>query len=161
RVTGDNGGIFAAQVVALNADDEPIATALTDSQGAFEIDGVPPGTYQIYAEPLDGPVEVRNLAGIWQTAKTYSFPTEFAGGGPLRVDAGRIYGNLVVNSVGTTTLNPRWVGVEAPGRGNIGLTCMPAIVAPGQSVNIAVGGDGFTSGMTTFDIPNPSFRRVS
>jgi len=161
RVTGDNGGVFAAQVVALNDEDEPVATALTDSQGAFEIDGVPPGTYQLYAEPLDGPVDVRNLAGIWQTAKMYSFPTEFAGGGPIRVEAGRIYGNLIVNAAGTTTLNPKWIGVSAPGNSNIGLTCMPVTVSSGQSVNIAVGGDGFTSGMTTFDIPNPNFHRVS
>ena len=161
RVTGDDGGVFAAQVVAVNDQDEPVATALTDSQGEFEIDGVPPGTYQLYAEPLDGPVNVRNLAGIWQTAKTVSFPIEFAGGGPLHVEAGRIYGNLMVNVAGTTTLNPQWIGVTAAGNSNIGLTCMPVTVSPGQSVNIAVGGDGFTSGMTTFEIPNKNFTRVS
>ena len=161
KVTGDDGGVYAAQVVALNDMDEPVATVLTDNQGEFEIDGVPPGTYQLYAEPLDGPVDVRNLAGIWQTAKTVSFPTSFAGGGPLHVEAGRIYGNLVVNASGTTTLNPRWIGITAAGNSNIGLSCMPVTVSPGQSVNIAVGGDGFTSGMTTFEIPNPSFQRVS
>ena len=161
RVTGDNGGIFAAQVVALNDSDEPVATALTDNQGAFEIDGVPPGTYRLYAEPLDGPVNIQNLAGIWQSAKAYSFPTEFASGGPLRVDAGRIYGNLVVNSLGTTTLNPKWIGIFAPGTSNVSLGCMPVIIGAGQTMNIAVGGDGFTSGMTTFDIPNANFRRVS
>jgi matrixin/carboxypeptidase family protein len=161
RVMGDSGGIFAAQVVALNDSDEPVATALTDNQGAFEIDGVPPGTYQLYAEPLDGPVNLQNLAGIWQSAKAYSFPTEFASGGPLRVDAGRIYGNLVVNTSGTTTLNPKWIGIFAPGTSNVSLGCMPVSIGAGQTMNVAIGGDGFISGMTTFDIPNPSFRRVS
>ena len=160
-MTGDSGGIFAAQVVALNDSGEPVATSLTDNQGAFEIDGVPAGTYRLYAEPLDGPVAVQNLAGIWQSAKTYSFPTEFASGGPLRVDAGRIYGNLVVNAPGTTTLNPKWVGAFAPGTSNVTLGCMPVLIAAGQSVDIAIGGDGFVGGMTTFDIPNASFRRVS
>jgi hypothetical protein len=38
---------------------------------------------------------------------------------------------------------------------------MPITVTAGQSVTIAVSGDGFISGMTTFDIPSPSFRRTS
>ena len=138
-----------------------MAIALTNQQGEFELDGVPPGTYQLYAEPLDGPVFLQNLSGIWQTAKNESFPTEFADGGPLHVEAGRIYGNLVVNSSGTTTLNPKWIGVSAAAGSDMSLGAMPIVVSPGQTVNIAVGGDGFVSGMTTFEIPNRSFRRTS
>jgi len=161
RVNGDGGGIFAAQVVALNDKGQPVAIALTNQQGEFELDGVPPGTYQLYAEPLDGPVFLQNLSGIWQTAKNESFPTEFADGGPLHVEAGRIYGNLVVNSSGTTTLNPKWIGVSAAAGSDMSLGAMSIVVSPGQTVNIAVGGDGFVSGMTTFEIPNRSFRRTS
>lgn len=161
RVTGDDGGVFAAQVVAMNDEGEPIATALTDNDGGFEIDGVPAGTYQIYAEPLDGPVNIQNLSGIWQTAKVATFPTTFASGGPLRIEDGRIYGNVMITVSGTTNLNPRWIGVFAPGSSAVSLNCMPVALAAGQSVNIAVGGDGFISGMTTFDIPNPAFHRVS
>jgi len=161
RVTGDGGGIFAAQVVALSEDGEPVTTALTNQQGEFELDGVPEGTYRLYAEPLDGPVDVRNLSGIWQSAKTYSFPTEFAGGGPLRVVAGRIYGNLVVNSAGSVKLNPKWIGAFAPGTMDVSLGAMPIALTAGQTIAIAVAGDGFISGMTTFEIPNPGFRRLS
>jgi hypothetical protein len=32
---------------------------------------------------------------------------------------------------------------------------------PGQRAAVAVGGDGFTSGMTTFSILDPAIRRVS
>jgi hypothetical protein len=161
RVTGDNGGIFAAQVVAMNDNGEPVTTALTNQLGEFELEGVPPGTYRLYAEPLDGPVEVRNLSGIWQTAKTYSFPTAFFNGGPMRVEAGRLYGNLVVNTPGSTTLNPKFVGEFALGSSNIALEAMPLTLMEGQTAAIAVGGDGFISGMTTFEIPNHGFRRVS
>ncbi|HYS53304.1 MAG TPA: matrixin family metalloprotease [Thermoanaerobaculia bacterium] len=161
RVTGDNGGIYAAQVVALNDDGEPVATALTDQRGDFEIDGVPPGTYRLYAEPLDGPVEVRNLSGSWQTAKTYSFPTEFFGGGPLRIQTGRVYGNLVLNSAGSIKLNPKFIGAMAPGTNNLSLDATPLILTAGQTIAIAVAGDGFLGGVTTFEIPNQSFRRVS
>jgi hypothetical protein len=161
RVTGDGGGIYAAQVVALNEKGQPVATALTNQQGAFEIEGIPPGTYRLYAEPLDGPVEVRNLSGSWQTAKTYSFPTEFFDGGPLRVQAGRVYGNLILNSAGSIKLNPKFIGAFAPGTNNLSLDATPLAVSPGQTIAIAVAGDGFISGMTTFEVPNPGFRRTS
>jgi matrixin/carboxypeptidase family protein len=161
RVTGDNGGIFAAQVVALNENGEPVATALSDQQGQFVIEGVPAGTYRLYAEPLDGPVEVRNLSGIYRTAKVWSFPTEFANGGPLRVEPGKLYGNLLVNSVGSIKLNPKWIGSSAPTSSDLSLSAAPVMVPSGQTLSIAVGGDGFVGGMTTFDIPNPGFRRTS
>lgn len=161
RVSGDEGGIFAAQVVALNDRGEPVATALTNRDGVFEIEGVPAGTYRLYAEPLDGPVDVRSLSGVWRTAKTVSFPTEFAAGGPLRVEAGKIYGNLAVTGSGSIKLNPKWVGVCAPSSANVSLSAEAASIGSGQMVRIAVGGDGFVSGMTTFEIPNDGIRRVS
>jgi len=161
QVIGDNGGIFAAQVVAMNDEGEPVATALTDPQGRFVIEGIPAGTYRVYAEPLDGPVDVRNLSGIWRSANVTTFPTEFAGGGPLHVDAGKVYGNLLVNGAGTETLNPKWIGTFIPGSSDLTLGACPVVLSAGQTVAIAVGGDGFVSGMTTFDIPNPGFQRVS
>ena len=161
QVTGDSGAIYAAQVVALNEKGQPVATALTDQQGNFTIDGVPPGTYRLYAEPLDGPVEVRNLSGTWQLAKTYSFPTAFFDGPPLRVQAGRLYGNLVLSTMGSIRLNPKFIGAFAPGTNNLTLDATPLTVTPGQDITIAVAGDGFTGGMTTFDIPNPGFHRTS
>jgi hypothetical protein len=161
RVTGDEGGIFAAQVVALSDRGEPVATALTNRDGVFEIEGVPAGTYRLYAEPLDGPVDVRSLSGIWRTAKTISFPTEFAAGGPLRVEAGKIYGNLTVNGAGLVKLNPKWIGVGSPSSANISLNAETASIGSGQTVRIAVGGDGFVGGMTTFEIPNAGVHRVS
>jgi hypothetical protein len=161
HVTGDNGGIYAAQVVALNDAGQTVATALTDQQGDFEIDGVPPGTYRLYAEPLDGPVEVKNLSGTWQNAKTYSFPTAFFDGAPLRVQAGRVYGNLVLSTMGSIKLNPLFIGAFAPGTNNLSLDATPLTLIPGQTISIAVAGDGFVSGMTTFEVPNPGFRRTS
>ncbi len=161
RVTGDAGPIFAAQVVALNTAGEPVATALTDQQGNFTIDGVPPGAYRLYAEPLDGPVDVQNLSGVWRLAKVSSFPTQFADGGSLLVESGKVYGNLAVNVNGSVQLNPKWIGAFAPGSNNISLAASPVLLHAGDTVSLAVGGDGFTSGMTTFDVPSPSFHRLS
>lgn len=161
RVYGDDGGIFAAQVVAVNDEDEPVATALSDKNGNFSLQGVPSGSYRIYAEPLDGPFNIQNLAGVWQTAKVTSFPTQFADGGALRVENGHIYGNLNVNGSGSVRLNPRCIGAWAAGSGNVNLQSMPVTLHAGATTTLGIGGDGFTSGMTTFEIPNPGFHRIS
>jgi hypothetical protein len=160
RVSGDGGGIFAAQVVAVNERGEPVATGLTNAQGDFSIDGLPAGNYRVYAEPLDGPVDVRNLSGVWQQAKLLSFPTQFAAGS-INVKPGIIYGNLAVNANGSSTLNPRWIGTAKAGSSDFSLGASPIALHAGDTVSIAVGGDGFTSGMTTFDVLNPAFRRTS
>jgi hypothetical protein len=90
-----------------------------------------------------------------------SFPTQFADGGALHVENGRIYGNLNVNGSGSVRLNPKWIGDWAPGTDDVSLQAMPVTLHAGSTVVVGVGGDGFTSGMTTFDIPNSGFHRVS
>jgi hypothetical protein len=161
RVYSNDGGIFAAQVVAENDEGEPVATALSDKNGNFSLQGVPAGTYRIYAEPLDGPFNLQNLSGAWQGAKVTSFPTQFAGGGALRVENGRIYGNLNVDGTGVVRLNPKYIGAWAEGTDGVSLQAMPVTLRAGSTITLGIGGDGFTSGMTTFDIPNSGFHRIS
>lgn len=162
KVVGNEGAIFAAQVVAVNEQGEPVATGLTDSSGEFMLQGLPSGAYRVYAEPLDGPVEPRNLDGVYRAAKVTSFPTTFASTSPLHVSAGNVYGNLVVNSSGAPVqLNPKWVGIAAADSRDFTLVAAPVAVTPGQTFALAVGGDGFTSGMTTFEILNPAVQRIS
>lgn len=161
RVTGDGGGIFAAQVVAVNEAGAPVATGLTNRTGDFTLEGVPDGKYRIYAEPLDGPVDPRNLSPFWQQGNIKSFKTQFHGGAPFEVTSGRVFGNLVVDASGTSDLNPRWVGVSPPGRHDFRLTTTALTVQPGQTVSIAVAGDGITPGLATFEMLGPGLRRVS
>jgi hypothetical protein len=161
RVTGDSGGIFAAQVVAVNEAGVPVATGLTNRTGDFTLEGVPVGTYRLYAEPLDGPVDTRNLSPFWQQGNSASFRTEFHAGAPLDVTSGRVYGNLVLNASGTSDLNPRWVGVSAAGSNDFRLTTTALTVLAGQTVAVAVAGDGITPGVATFELLSPGIRRVS
>jgi hypothetical protein len=159
KVMGDSGAVFAAQVVAVNDRGEPVATALTDQNGEFMLRGVAAGDYRIYAEPLDGPVAVGNLTGVWREADTKAFPTRFATDGQsVHADDGKITGNITVTAQGAATLNPRTVGVCAVGSGNLSLNSSPVTIRPG-TFDISVGGDGFTSGMTTFEVMNPAFHR--
>jgi len=159
RVVGDQGGIFAAQVVAADSHGTPIASALTDENGEFIIRGLPAGTYRLYAEPLDGPVEAANLAGIYHNAKNKDFPTQFLPA--MQVENGKVYGNLVLNASGVARLNPMWIGTCAQNGVDVSLNSKSVLVRGGQTVTIAVAGDGFISGMTTFAVMNPGFKRVS
>jgi hypothetical protein len=160
RVLGDGGGIYAAQVVAVNAAGEPVATGLSDPNGDFAIKGMPAGDYRIYVEPLDGPVAIGNMAGSWRAAKGTPFPTQFAdNGAPLHVESGKIYGNVTITSQGAVTLNPQTIAVTPVGSGSLKLTSSPVAMQAGSTMSIAVGGDGFTSGMTTFEILNPGVHR--
>lgn len=160
RVMGDHGGIFAAQVVAVDEKGQPVGSVLTNAAGEFTLAAIPAGRYRLYAEPLDGPVDTGALQGSWREAKALSFPTEFFSS-PVEVENGKIYGNLVLTTSGSIQLNPRWIGVAPVGQPDVSLSASPATVRPGQSLTITVGGDGFTSGMTKFEVLNPAFRRTS
>jgi hypothetical protein len=160
RITGDNGGIFAAQVVAVSEQGQPVGTTLTNATGEFTLVGIPTGRYRLYAEPLDGPVDTGALQGSWRQKST-PFPTRFFSA-PVDVEAGRVYGNLILNAAGPVQLNPRWIGVaDGVSNDQFSLSTSPATVRPGQTVTITVAGDGFTSGMTNFEVLNPAFKRIS
>ncbi|HUR79374.1 MAG TPA: matrixin family metalloprotease [Thermoanaerobaculia bacterium] len=160
RVMGDHGGIFAAQVVAVDSSGQPVATGLTNAAGEFTLVAIPAGRYRLYAEPLDGPVLVDSLQGTWRQAVRNSFPTQFY---ETTVDVanGRVYGNLVISTAGPVQLNPRTIGSCAATAHQVSLTSMPVSVKPGETVKLTVGGDGFISGMTNFEVMNPAFTRVS
>lgn len=159
RVMGDHGGIFAAQVVAVSDKGQPVGSVLTNAAGEFSLVAIPAGRYRLYAEPLDGPVEIDALQGSWREAALVPFPTEFFSAA-VEVENGKVYGNLVLNSTGARTLNPRFIGVAPVGTGDVSLSASPATVRPGENVTVTVGGDGFTNG-TTFEVMNPAFRRTS
>jgi hypothetical protein len=160
RVVGNGGAVFAAQVVAVNELGEPVATGLTSTTGEFELKGVPAGAYRLYAEPLDGPVDTRNLTGVWRDASATQFATEFLHG-ETTVRNGQVIGNLILDTGGAPpTLNPKWIGVNASGGDVFALSTSAAAVKAGSTVALAIAGDGIFAG-TTFDILKPGIRRVS
>ena len=160
RVQGDGGAIFAAQVVALNERGEPVATGLSSQTGEFTLEGIPEGRYRIYAEPLDGPVDPRNLSPYWRQGTVTSFPTHFVSG-EIDVVGGRVYGNLMVTASGAVGLNPRWLGVSSQGLNDFRLTSTAVTVRAGQTISLAVAGDGMTSGLATFEVLSPGIQRTS
>jgi hypothetical protein len=47
--------VFLGQVVAVNGAGQAVASGLTRADGSYRIQGLPPGSYYVYAEPFDGP----------------------------------------------------------------------------------------------------------
>lgn len=159
RVVNAMGGVFGAQVVAVNSSGSPVASALTDSDGSFRIDALSAGQYRIYAEPLDGPVESRNLSGVWAGGSS-RFRTQFHGTAITVAEGQAASVELRVEDL-SARLNPKWIGVMAPDAAGVSLSSMPATLRAGDIVVIAVGGDGFIGGTTKFQILNSGIARAS
>jgi hypothetical protein len=50
-----NAVVYGAVVVAVNSNGQPVASTVTDPSGNYYIGGLTPGTYTVYAEPMDLP----------------------------------------------------------------------------------------------------------
>jgi uncharacterized protein (TIGR03437 family) len=59
KVTSLGQGVAMASVVALPMTGQPVS-ALTNPDGTYEIDGVPPGQYLLYVHPLPPDADIRN-----------------------------------------------------------------------------------------------------
>jgi hypothetical protein len=152
--TAAGAPVFGAAVTAVDSQGIPQASALTDRQGNFTITALPPGSYQVYAEPLDGPVRPTDLGDAYfrQSSRPLMtrFHTTFAGGNAspasVRVEAGDV-----------TSLDPIRVETQTPALNlsdhwwsadwnawRIG----PAPVQPGQAMYLLVSGPGIASWST-------------
>ncbi|MGH9459139.1 MAG: carboxypeptidase regulatory-like domain-containing protein [Thermoanaerobaculia bacterium] len=154
------GGVFGAQVVAVNRNGAPVSSTLTGPDGSYELMALPPGAYTVYVEPLDGPVETKNLSGVWRNGDAGAFRTRFRDGLQLAAGETRSGFDLEITNL-APELNPRWIGAFPEGAPEIRLQSTAMVLRAGTRTAIAVGGDGFVSGMTEFEILSPGFTRTS
>lgn len=68
--TTANIPVYGANVVAVNSSGQPVASAVTDTNGFYTIVGLDAGSYTVYAEPLNGPITAGNI---------YTLPRIFPG----------------------------------------------------------------------------------
>jgi len=56
-----NAAVYGAIVVAVNANGQPVASAISDPSGNYVIAGLDAGSYTIFAEPMDQPLTSSNV----------------------------------------------------------------------------------------------------
>jgi hypothetical protein len=160
-VTLGGNGVFGAHVVAVDSNGTPVASVISNSDGSYEIDFLPPGTYKVYAEPLDGPVTEQNIGGTstsFYTGLQTNFGTTYfgdvsslTGANSILLTAGRFVsaGNIHVLAAGGPNLTaPANYAVHIPAGGQATLTVGGSGIVVGDSFSAS--NSGITLGTPVF-----------
>lgn len=147
---GAGAGVPYALLTAIDTTQDITVGGVTNPDGTYSFN-VPPGNYQIYAEPLNGvvPINIYLLAAQASQAAAAAFQTTLYSG-TLDVTANTTQtANISVTSGASTLAGPiiTCVPVNAPVTG--GSTGGPATVPSGGMVDLVLSGPGFDATLTT------------
>lgn len=158
-VTAGGAPVFGAHVVALIAG-RVAASGLTLPDGTYVIDGLDPGSYTVYVEPLDGPhssvpdnpcTRIGNMSGggIYSNAVLDTdFAAMFLGGNAtpasVQVQAGSDATASFALATGALALNPTLIGPATVAGGGVSLRVGGSAVelSAGTRQALAVAGPG-------------------
>jgi len=146
RITGfvlnGGSGLFGAHVVAVDSSGTAWVSTLSQPTGYFDLKFLPPGSYKIYAEALDGPVTEQNISTSWYRNLSTDFGTTyyrdvstFGQAQPVQVTSGLITGPLNIQVLPKSTTGLRLTRPAFAPR-----------VAVGTSGTLTIGGRDITSG---------------
>jgi hypothetical protein len=76
RTTG-NVPVYGAIVVAVDSNGTPAASTITDTNGAYVIQGLAAGSYTVYAEPLAGRIEAEDIGSLGRIYPSSTVVTGF------------------------------------------------------------------------------------
>ncbi len=158
----DSTPVLGAHVVAVDENGRTAGAILTDAAGQFELVGLDPGTYSVYAGPLDGPVGSGNLIGSPEIETDFEL-TDFPGTFSLAASASQALGDLTVGADVTVALGRS--ADRLPLRGTRGTTTSYNLRGSGLSAgssikssdsDIAVTPISFLGSMVSFQVMVPS-----
>ena len=151
RITNAGANTFGAHVVVLDAEGNAVVSALTELDGTYQISGLSPGSYALYAEPLDGPVTESNIGGQFDSRVNVNFTTTFLGGtlNPSQRQSVQVIAGSTLQEINIAVLpSPAaLLNLTSPSLGQR--------VAQGTSVAFNARGDGVVDGLA-FQIPGPA-----
>ena len=149
----DGSGVYGAHVVALDGEGRAVTSTLSGKDGSYQVSGLPPGSYRLYAEPLDGPVLERNIikprlpsCGPDPTSFNTRFATTFLGSG----SAGQV--GEPVKVIALSTLTGQDISVSPPALPHLNLDdpYLGTRLHKGEERSIRVFGDGLGFGSRYF-----------
>jgi uncharacterized protein (TIGR03437 family) len=139
----------------------PAASQLSGPAGNYRIDGLPPGNYRVFVEPLDRPIELTDLDSFHSNGQSNFATTAFGGiGNPTVVSlaAGQsAMANVVLPPNPATLLNVDLVGFV--GGGFVFLGERPLFFPRGRP-QLVVASETSRANDTTFSFSAPDVVRV-
>lgn len=139
---------------------EPVASAVSDIVGKFKITAIPGGTYNIYAEPLDGPVRKKGIplnffgftAVLNFTTGLYPEPVVISEGKTTKI-------TVEVHELSASAFNINYqtnVLKEADVNETGGSALLPIKISPGQTLtNLQFWGDNISTAFGTLSVSGP------
>ena len=123
-------------------------SSLTD--GTYTIASVPPGNYQVYAQPLNGPVMPANL-NLTATQVTGAFRTTFSGGNASPAVVGVIAGNTASAEISvdpaSSAISIAHLGVGSAGGNDWVYADLKSAIA-GKATDVLLWGTGIDASVT-------------
>jgi matrixin/IPT/TIG domain-containing protein len=151
RITNAGANMFGAHVVVLDAEGNAVVSTLTELDGTYQISGLSPGSYALYAEPLDLPVTESSIGGQYDSRVNVNFTTTFLGGtlNPAQRQSVQIIAGSTLQEINIAVLPTpaALLNLTSPSLGQR--------VAQGTSVAFNARGDGVVDGVA-FQIPGPA-----
>ena len=139
---------------------EPVASTVSDVAGRFKITAIPPNTYNIYAEPLDGPIRKNGAplnffgftANLNFTTGLHPTPVVISASKTTRIE-------IKVNELSASAFNINYqtnvlreVDVNETG----GSALLPIKISPGQTLtNLQFWGDNISTVFGTLSVSGP------
>jgi uncharacterized protein (TIGR03437 family) len=151
HVSSGGSPVAGASVVAINPSDGAAVAALSASDGSFTISHLPAGSYNIYAEPLAGPVLPANLYMTDASVDT-AFSSTFLGANEAPRAVTVFAGNAALVSIPVrpaASLHIQAIGAGvAGGSGDFNPFGAGAFRVPsGQSLDLLLSGRGIDDGV--------------
>jgi hypothetical protein len=136
-------------VVATDAAGITQVGMVTAADGSFSLTHLSPGTFQVYAEPLDGPMVISQLPPSYRSGRS-SFRTTFAGGNAtpaaVRVEAGEPAALEPIRVPPTAgTVNPQFLAWATDGTSFPDSFNLPLEIEAGRFAFMAVVGAGLNT----------------
>ncbi|MER3428197.1 MAG: hypothetical protein C4334_08865 [Pyrinomonas sp.] len=130
----DGGPIFGAHIfIEEAATGRVIAGGITREDGSYRIDGLPAGSYNLRIEPMDGPIELGEIARSSYAPNVFR---AVASERPIEVAFNSATEfNAKLENV-APKLNPRLLGLTAH------LSAVPLSLVPGRTYTVLIGGEG-------------------